>query len=153
MAGLLRVERIETLPPDLAELELSSLRENFRAVERLRADWESGENRFTRPGEALFEGRCGQRLVAMGGLNRDPYAECETVGRLRHLYVVPELRRRGVGKAMVAAILEHARRSFGAVRLRTDRAEADSFYVALGFARTPGEEAATHILRLASFET
>ena len=148
MADLLSVDRVRTLPSDLAELELPSVKEDFRAVQRLREGWESGKNRFSGEGEALFEARYGRRLVAMGGLNRDPYAGSHTVGRIRHLYVLPELRRRGVGKAMVAAILEHATLSFDAVVLRTDRAEADSFYVALGFTRTPGAEAATHVLRL-----
>ncbi len=42
-------------------------------LDRLIADWHSGANRFDKPGECLLGLFDGDRLVAIGGLNRDPY--------------------------------------------------------------------------------
>ena len=59
----LRIERITVLPIDLGDLIRLSLRDDFRALQRMREDWVSGSNRFDRPGEALFEARVGSRLI------------------------------------------------------------------------------------------
>jgi GNAT superfamily N-acetyltransferase len=140
----LRVERIGDLPDDLGDLIVLSLREDFFAMQRMRDDWDAGRNRFDRPGEILFEARVGARLVGICGLNRDPYAQSSGVGRVRHLYVDPEFRRRGVGGSLVSKIVEYASRSFVRLRLRTLRADADLFYVALGFRRVAGDPEVTH---------
>lgn len=140
----LRIERITVLPADLGDLIRLSLRDDFRALQRMREDWVSGSNRFDRPGEALFEARVGSRLIGLCGLNRDPYMQAPKVGRVRHLYVHPDFRRRGVGRLLVSKIVECASRSFVRVRLRTSGADADQFYVAIGFRRVVGEPNATH---------
>lgn len=141
-----RVQRIRELPQDLEEIVRLSLSEDFRAVRRLREEWDSGANRFDRPGEILLEARVGSRLVGVCGLNRDPYARQPELGRLRHLYVHPEFRRRGIGRALVSMVIEHARGRFSRVRLRTQDADADRFYLAIGFRRVVGEPDATHDL-------
>jgi GNAT superfamily N-acetyltransferase len=141
---MVQIARITELPDDFEVLVSLSLREDFAAMERMRDEWRSGENRFDRPGEAVFEARAGGRLVGACGLNRDPYLPDASVGRVRHLYVDPEFRRRGVGRALVARVLEHAGQHFARVRLRTLREDADLFYVALGFRRTTAEADATH---------
>ena len=142
----LRVQRIEELPQDLEEICRLSLSEDFRAMRRLREEWDSGANRFDRPGEILLEARVGSRLVGVCGLNRDPYARQPELGRLRHLYVHPEFRRRGIGRELVSKVIEHARGRFSRVRLRTQGADADRFYLAIGFRRVVGEPDATHDL-------
>src|SRR5262249_34136913 len=113
-------------------------------MQRMRDDWDAGSNRFDRPGEILFEARVGVRLVGICGLNRDPYVHSSGVGRVRHLYVDPEFRRRGVGRALVSRIVECASPNFVRLRLRTWRGDADLFYVALGFRRVVGAPEVTH---------
>ena len=112
-------------------------------MERLRDEWLSGRNRFDGPGEAFFVASIDQRMVGVCGLNVDPYANDPSVGRVRRLYVAPGARRKGAGRALVAAAIAQARVSFRKVTLRTD---ADLFFKAVGFERVEGVEAATHQL-------
>jgi GNAT superfamily N-acetyltransferase len=140
----LRLDRITELPGDFGDILELSLREDFGAMRRMRDDWYAGANRFDRPGEVLFEARVGSRLIGICGLNQDPYLQSSEVGRIRHLYVDPGFRRRGVGRLLVSKIIECASRSFSRVRLRTLRADADQFYVALGFRKVAGEPDVTH---------
>jgi len=139
--------RIDALPEGLDGLVDASLAEGHALVRRLRDDWRTGTNRFDRPGEALFEVREGGRLLGVCGLNRDPYTTDPVIGRLRHLYVAPAARRRGTGRALVEAALDHAASHFRVVRLRTRSPEADLFYRALGFASETMDPHATHLLR------
>jgi GNAT superfamily N-acetyltransferase len=140
----LRLERITELPEDFGDLVELGLDEGFGALRRMREGWDDGTNRFDGPGEVLYEARVGSRLVGICGLNRDPYAQSPDVGRVRHLYVDPAFRRRGIGRRLVSTIVEHAGGHFSRLRLRTLRADADQFYLALGFRRVPGEPDATH---------
>ena len=125
------------LPPpwaDLAPLVEESEREGFCFLARLRRDFEDGSNRFDAPGEALLGCDRGAGLIAVGGLNRDPYSPEPRVGRLRHLYVSGASRRCGVGRMLVDALVAAARPHFGVLQLRTDTPAAARFYEALGFA-------------------
>jgi hypothetical protein len=125
------------LPPpwaDLAPLVEESEREGFRFLARLRQEFEDGRNRFDAPGEALLGCYRGAGLVAVGGLNQDPYSPEPRVGRLRHLYVSPAYRRRRVGRMLVDALVAAARPHFGVLLLRTDTPAAARFYETLGFA-------------------
>lgn len=133
---------------DLAELSEEALREGFGFLERLARDWITGSNRFADDGELLLGAFDGQQLIAVGGLNRDPYDRAPGVARLRHLYVLKGFRRRGTGTKLVRALRVHAGRGFAELRLRTDRAEAAAFYEKLGFERVAIGEA-THRLYLA----
>ena len=125
------------LPPpwaDLAPLVEESEREGFRFLARLRREFEEGGNRFDAPGEALLGCRRDAGLIAVGGLNRDPYSPEPRAGRLRHLYVSAAFRRCGVGRTLVDALVAAARPHFGVLLLRTDTRAAAQFYEALGFA-------------------
>lgn len=107
--------------------------ERLAFVDRLKAEWDSGKNRFAEPGEILIGAFVGETLVGLCGLNIDPYESDPALGRLRHLFVAKAGRGKGVGSALVNAILEHARGTFRAVRLRTDPDVRGSFYLSLGF--------------------
>src|SRR5262245_38383084 len=114
----LAIERIDELPLDqLQPLIEESVRDGFRLVRRLADEWEDGTNRFARPGEILLTARRAGRLVGICGLNVDPYVSDARIGRVRRLYVEVNERRRGVGKALVSAIIAEARRSFDLLRL------------------------------------
>src|SRR5439155_16415461 len=101
-----------------------------------------------RPGEALFLATDDRAVVGVCGLTIDPYLADPAVGRVCHLYVAAHLRRQGVGARLVGAVVAEARGSFTLLRLRTDRPEADAFYLSLGFARVADEPGCTHRLAL-----
>lgn len=121
--------------------------EGYDLIERLISDWIDGSNRFDRPGEVLFEGRLATRLVAIGGLNVDPYTDDPSVGRVRHVYVAPEARGQGLGTELIERIISHARRGFARLRLRAGVSGVGPFYERLGFVPTD-EPDATHTLSL-----
>ena len=119
--------------PALEPLIAESEREGFRFLVRLRDELEDGRNRFAAPGEALLGGFAGAELIAVGGINRDPYAAEPRVGRLRHLYVSRAFRGRGVGRMLVEALVRVARPHFDVLQLRTDTGAAARFYEGVGF--------------------
>ena len=80
-----------------------------------------------------------------GGI--DPRVETRREGRIMHLYVRPGFRRLGVGRLLIAAIVEKAGRHFPVINVRAP-AEAFAFYEALGFRRIDSQFE-THRLRLA----
>ncbi len=147
VAGLV-VKPFRSLPEDVSVLLESSRSEGHNLVERLVDHWRDGSNRFDRPGELACEARLGSKLVAVGGLNQDPYLDDPGVGRVRHVYVVPEARGQGVGRALVMSLVDHARDRFTRVRLRTTDPESAEFYLQIGFVETHDEEDSTHQIEL-----
>lgn len=140
---------VEALEPLLAESEAAGL--GF--VRRLVEEWGRRVNRFDSAGEALFVARSGDKVVGVCGLNVDPYSANSRVGRVRHLYVLSELRRQGIGRALVAEVIRAAGHCFESLRLRTDSSAAARFYEALGFqAAGAAERDATHVLSLGAIE-
>ena len=143
----IQLEQATTLGAELNPLVTEAEAGGHLFVRRLRDEWASGSNRFDMRGERLIVARAGDRLVGVGGLNHDPYTQAPGIGRLRHLYVARDARRRGVGALLVRSILAGAAVHFTLIRLRTDSAEAAAFYSRLGFHPTD-EEGATHFLRI-----
>lgn len=131
----------------LEHLVAESEQEGFHFLRRLRDEYESASNRFDRPGEGLFLAWLGDRPVGTCGLNRDPYAQDDTIGRVRRLYVHPSVRHRGVGRSLVAIVVARARESYRILRLRTENPAADAFYRSWGFSAVQSETA-THVLSL-----
>lgn len=60
--------------------------------------------------------------------------------------IVVDLRRRGVGRQIMGALVGHARTHFSRVRLRTIRSDAARFYTTLGFEEVDEDPDATHIM-------
>ena len=116
----------------LADLRSESVAEGYQFIARLCDEWRSGANRFDAPGEGLFVAQHSSGLVGVCGLNRDPYVDDPSIGRVRHLYVNPSHRRQGVGRSLVTTLIEAAAVRFRILRLRTTPG-AESFYQALGF--------------------
>jgi GNAT superfamily N-acetyltransferase len=138
------IQRLIDLPAELEELALASEREGFEFVRRLTEEWRSGQNRFDRPGELLLGATVGGRLRAIGGVNRDHHLDDPRLGRLRHVYVLPEHRNSGVGSVLVRALLNAGLLGFDRVRLRAATPRSDTFYARLGFQKLDGEANATH---------
>ena len=149
MTDRLQILRLYSLSSDLDVLQAEAVRQGFGFIDRLVSDWTNGVNTFSQPGECLLGAFAENRLVGIGGLNRDPYLVRTDVGRVRHLYILDGWRRRGIGRALLARLLSEARAAFAEVRLRTDTESAAAFYVRFGFC--PIKDAtASHAL---NFET
>jgi N-acetylglutamate synthase-like GNAT family acetyltransferase len=143
--GVVEVGRL-TDPGELRALAEEAEAEGHGMVERLVREWASGENRFDGPGERAYVARVAGRVCGVCGLNIDPFAGDERVGRVRRLYVSAGLRRQGVGSALLGALMRDARGDFGELRLRTHDAGAAAFYEARGFVAVAGVERCTHRL-------
>jgi len=140
------VETIALPIAGLEELLADAEREGYAFLDRLIAEWVSGENRFDKPGEMLCGCIDGGRIVSVGGLNRDPFLDDPRIGRIRRVYVRPAWRNRHLGTAMVLWLVETARNSFDAVRLRAENPGAARLYERLGFSPIT-DPRATHILQ------
>ena len=141
---MLAIREASELPPGFERLLDASIREGFNMLERLEQRYRNGSG-FDGAREGLFAAEDDGRLLGIAGLCVDPYLDDPRVGRVRHVYVDPEGRRRGVGRGLMARVVARAAVSFERLRLRTDASPADRFYRALGFEWT-SEDGATHVL-------
>lgn len=122
----------QDLPALLAPLRARAAAEGYNHIERLCADWASGANRFSRPGERFLLARSPDGdVIACGGLNIDPFEPGGRTGRLRRVYVAPSARGKGLGRRLIAALL--ADHPFDRITVRAGPADAGRFYEALGF--------------------
>jgi GNAT superfamily N-acetyltransferase len=133
--------RLRQLPAGIEALRLAARNEGFRFVERLVAEWHAGINRFDQPGEVLLGATHADALVAICGLNRDPYAADPGIARLRHLYVLPRFRRQDIATGLVSQVLRQAEDVFQTIRLRTETREAARFYERHSFIAVEGDDA------------
>jgi GNAT superfamily N-acetyltransferase len=141
------IRKIELPTPGIGKLRSDALADGYDFMEALFEDWATGANRFDAAGEVLLGCFDGDVLVAVGGLNIDPFANDPTVGRVRRVYVRPAWRNRGIGRALVATLVELARGHFRRVRLRAENADAGRLYERMGFSPTT-EPDATHVMYL-----
>jgi N-acetylglutamate synthase-like GNAT family acetyltransferase len=135
------------LPDGIDQLRAEATRHGFHFLDRLVSDWHSGLNRFDQRGEQFLLAFAGNRVVGVGGLNHDPYVESAEIGRLRHLYVLNDWRRKGVGRALVERLLQSARGTFTIVRTRARTKEASVFYDLCGFSGIH-DDAASHAIAI-----
>ena len=151
MLSNLIINQVCDLPEDIrGELSRDAAKEDFKPIQWLIDEWEDGTNRFSLPGEALYEARSGDRLVGICGLNRDPFSMGESIGRLRRLYVLSEFRRKGIGKQLVLIAIQEAIGRFEIIRLMTLDDQSAHFFEALGFHRVDGEKRVSHIMAIGS---
>jgi GNAT superfamily N-acetyltransferase len=143
----MNIQRCSQLP-EIDHLADASRKEGFRFVERLIAGFESGENQFGRPGEALFAVFDQDVCVGIGGINLAPSGE-SGVGRVRRVYVVPNYRGRGVGRMLMEQIEAWSRGHFQALQLFTDTIEGSAFYESLGYRRITAD-GVSHVKALAT---
>jgi len=142
---MIPIRKIELPAPGIECLRAEAHEERLDFIDTLVEEWASAENRFDAPGEVL----CGHLeeglLVAVGGLNLDPFAGRPDMGRIRRVYVRPAWRNKGIGRALVTALVDQARTHFRCVRLRAENAGAARLYERMGFSPIESDEA-THIL-------
>jgi GNAT superfamily N-acetyltransferase len=127
------IARVNALPAGFPLLRDAALAEGWKLLRVLEEDWNSGALRFDGPGEALFAAWRNGALAGMVGLSVDPYAEAESVARLRRLYVAPAHRGHGIGRGVIEAATDAATaHGFRMLRVRAPAA-AGRFYEACGF--------------------
>jgi GNAT superfamily N-acetyltransferase len=142
---MISVQKIRLPVPGMDVLSAEARNQGHRFVDKLLDEWTSAKNRFDAPGEVL----CGYLdqglLVAVGGLTHDPFVNELDTARIRRVYVRSAWRNKGVGRALVTALVDHARTNFHCIRLRTENDEAARLYERIGFS-TINDPDATHIL-------
>ncbi len=130
----LNIEPIQELNiKEIAPLIKASEQEGFKFLRRLKNDWINGTNRFDKTNEQLYQVRQGTQIIAIGGINNNPYKEAGKIGRIRRMYVFPEHRRKGIGRKLILHLLETFGDKFEKITLRTDTEEASRFYESIGF--------------------
>jgi len=142
---MIPIRKIELPVPGIEPLQSEALDEGYDFIGTLVDEWASASNRFDGPGEAL----CGHldqgMLVAVGGLNCDPFAGRPDIGRIRRVYVRAAWRNRGIGRALMTVLVDEARNHFTCVRLRAENEGAARLYESMGFVPIASPDA-THIL-------
>ncbi len=129
----LEIKQLKALPDTIEDLAKIAHAEGYFMLDKLISKYRSGENTFTLPGEALFGVSEEGVTVGIGGLNIDPYFNSQSIGRVRHLYVHPKFRCRGVGRLLTHKIEEHALGAFSTLQLFTPSESASTFYQKLGY--------------------
>jgi len=113
------INRVDDLHLDrFAEMLAESEAAGYRFLRRVVNEWESGANRFSRPGEALLVAEMSGRWVGICGLSIDPYLDDPRVGRVRNVYVLADCRRAGIGRRLVEEAIALARGHFDRLLLR-----------------------------------
>jgi GNAT superfamily N-acetyltransferase len=136
---------IELPSPGIERLHQEACDEGYDFIDTLVEEWASATNRFDGPGEILYGYVDQGLLVAVGGLTLDPFAGRPDMGRIRRVYVRSAWRNRGIGRALVAALVDHARSCFSCVRLRAENPLASRLYESMGFVPIASPDA-SHIL-------
>lgn len=129
---------------ELASLIAASSAEGYSMVQRLYDEWQNGVQIFSQAGEGFWGSWQGQRLRAVGGISRDPYQATSTLGRIRHVYVLPAWRRHGLAQQIVLHSLVHAAGHFAQISLYTSNPAAAQLYERCGFAPASGLVRSTH---------
>lgn len=145
----IEIKKIKSLESyDIERLILESYEEGYHFIKRLRDEFEQGINRFDKSGEALFVVIMNSIIIGIGGLNQDPYINKAGYGRVRHLYILPGYRGKGIGKIILRRIIDEAREHFKILLLRTNNEIADVMYCNEGFNKGDLYNQASHYLEL-----
>jgi len=129
--------------PGFAALKEESLAQQLNMLRRLEANWLSGDNRFDRQGEKLLGAFSDGELIGIGGLNQEPYTPQPRLGRIRHLYVAQQWRRKQVGMVLLNALMDEAQQHFDLLNTFAP-ATAFDFYQRAGFNRVYEIDKVTH---------
>jgi GNAT superfamily N-acetyltransferase len=138
--------RIEgELPADIATLVPVAAAEGIGIINTLVAEWASGANRFTRPGEVLFVARIDGRIAGTGGLTCD-YNFPDAL-RMRRFYVHPDFRRHGVASALAKRVIAEAGAHATWLTCHAGTKSGRQFWERMGFVPV-ALETHTHEMRL-----
>lgn len=136
------VRPVTALPDDVQAMCIEARGEGFDHIDVLWAEWKSGANRFTRPGERLMAAFVAGELAGIGGVTED-FLDRSGL-RMRRFYVRPAFRRRGVARALASRVLEHAVPLDRPIWLFAAGPEAVQFWEVMGFVPIEREKT-THV--------
>ncbi len=88
-----------------------SKEEGFNFLIKLKSEYENKINIFNKTEECLYGIFQREKLIGIGGLNKDPYTENNKIGRLRRFYISKDYRRKGLGNLLLNRLLLHAEKS------------------------------------------
>ena len=142
-----------TLPPGLSALAETARDEGHPFLVAFETEWSSGALRFDGSGECLFVAGTEDLLIGIGGICRDPYQQHADIGRLRHVYVAPAFRSRGLATRLVGACLDCTGSDFRVIRLKTVNPAAARLYERLSFQRSSSLPPSLFELRRTSRDT
>lgn len=140
------VRVVDDLPPGIERLREAATAEGVRNMTALVEEWRAGRERFAEPG-ALFAVWLDGALAGVGGLT--PQAGlAEPAIRMRRLYVTPQARRSGIGRALATTMIQQG---LEAAALLTANGQASPaappFWLGMGFTPAPSGYDFTHWLR------
>jgi GNAT superfamily N-acetyltransferase len=142
---MIGIQAITHLTADVIQPLLDvSVAEGYSFVQRLWDEYQSGFNTFSDGGALLLGVFDDGVLIAIGGVHPDPYLNNPAIGRIRHVYVLPQQRRRGIAGTLVQALMERTSDTFTTFTLRTLTDHGRAFYADLGFSDAPRFPDATH---------
>jgi GNAT superfamily N-acetyltransferase len=134
---------IARLPIGFEGLSADAEADGYRHVRRLAAEFETTPEMF----HAVLAGFIDGALAGIGATTDEPQPASEPAWRMRRLYVHRGLRRRGVARAIVAALLEDAANNVRMVTVHAGNDSAARFWQAIGFQQATGK-AWTHQTRV-----
>jgi GNAT superfamily N-acetyltransferase len=123
------LRRIASLPNGLEGLRADAEADGYRHMRRLAAEFEASREMFHAVQAAFIDGG----LAGIGGITDEPQPTSGPAWRLRRLYVHREFRRRGVARAIVAALLADAANKVSIVTAHAGDDSAARFWEAIGF--------------------
>ncbi|PDS79670.1 GNAT family N-acetyltransferase [Rhizobium sp. L43] len=135
----------DRLPREIADLESAARQEGYRHITRLVDEWAAGDTRFERDGERLLGAYVDQALAGIGGMTVE--AAMSGALRMRRFYISAAMRRRGIGRMLALALVDHARSRCSIVTVHAGNDGAAKFWVSLGF-QANGRDGYTHRLDL-----
>ena len=142
---MIPVQKIVLPAPGVEILQSEAQVEGYDFIETLVEEWASATNRFDAPGETLCGCLDQGLLIAVGGLNCDPFAGDPNMGRIRRVYVRQACRNQGLGRTLVTTLVAEARKHFRSVRLRAESPDAARLCKRIGFVPIDSPDA-THIM-------
>jgi GNAT superfamily N-acetyltransferase len=133
---MIEIRRLTDLPPDIEILRTEAAADGIRNMGILVEDWESGKERYDRPGEALFGAFDGARLVGIGCVKIETALPAM---RMRRLYVLRAARRHGTGHTLAQAMIARGFESAGRLTCNAIPPGAGEFWDAMGFERVTAD--------------
>jgi ribosomal protein S18 acetylase RimI-like enzyme len=130
----------------LEPLAFEAQSEGYGFVQKTIDEWKNGVNTFSKKGEILLGIFKSDLCIGIGGLNVDPYIDDPSTGRIRHVYISKNHRRKGFAKLLLNKIMRISENHFDTIRLLTTNPAAVCLYESFGFVKVTTGINVSHIL-------